>query len=142
MENDLDNHNLDNIDDNESSHKQEKELNDIVPEEFKLILADPEIPEAKKVEIIKAVRKVSIRKASSFSGPIPPPELLKGYNEVIQNGAERIISMAENQSKHRIQLEDYAIKEELSQSRLGQIFGFILGCCWAFIGNWIGNTWA
>jgi uncharacterized membrane protein len=35
--------------------------------------------------------------------------------------------MAEKQSGHRMQLEDHAVKEELKQSRLGQIFGFILG---------------
>jgi uncharacterized membrane protein len=70
---------------------------------------------------------VSIRKASSFSGPIPPPELLKGYNEVVKDGAERIMVMAEKQSHHRMQLEDHAIKEELKQSRLGQVFGFTLG---------------
>ena len=35
--------------------------------------------------------------------------------------------MAEKQSNHRMQLENYAVKEELKQSRLGQIFGFILG---------------
>ncbi len=35
--------------------------------------------------------------------------------------------MAENQSNHRIQLEDFAIKEELKQSNRGQMFGFILG---------------
>ncbi len=70
---------------------------------------------------------VSIRKASSFSGPIPPPELLDGYNEVVKDGAERIVAMAEKQSNYRMQLEDHAIREELKQSRLGQIFGFILG---------------
>ena len=70
---------------------------------------------------------VSIRKASTFNGPIPPPELLQGYNEVVQNGADRIVTMAEKQSHHRMQLENHAIREELKQSRLGQVYGFILG---------------
>lgn len=35
--------------------------------------------------------------------------------------------MAEKQSSHRMKIEDYAIKEELKQSRLGQLFGFALG---------------
>jgi len=46
---------------------------------------------------------------------------------VVKDGALRIITMAEKQSDHRIQLENHAIKEELKQSRLGQFFGFILG---------------
>lgn len=112
----------------ENSKKTPKEQEEIlIPEEFKPILADPDIPKDKKDKIIRAVLGVSIRKASSFSGPIPPPELLKGYNEVIKDGAERIVIMAEKQSSHRMQLEDHAIKEELKQSRLGQVFGFILG---------------
>jgi len=36
------------------------------------------------------------------------------------------MKMAENQSSHRIDLEKHAIKEELRQSKNGQIFGFIL----------------
>jgi uncharacterized membrane protein len=97
----------------------------IIPEQLKLILADPEIPKEQKEKIIRLVVGVSLRE--SFSGPIPPPKILKGYNEVLKDGAERIVSMSEKQSDHRIQLEDYAIKEELRQSKNGQIFGFILG---------------
>jgi len=37
------------------------------------------------------------------------------------------MTMAENQSAHRIEIEKIAVKEELRQSSLGQIFGFILG---------------
>lgn len=53
--------------------------------------------------------------------------MLKGYSEVVNEGAERIVAMAEKQSNHRMNLEDHVIKEELKQSRLGQIFGFTLG---------------
>ncbi|HQK41836.1 MAG TPA: DUF2335 domain-containing protein [bacterium] len=114
--------------DSENLEKTSKEQDEIIiPEEFKPILADPDIPKDKKDKIIRAVLGLSIGKASSFSGPIPPPELLKGYNEVVKDGAERIVVMAEKQSNHRMQLEDHAIKEELKQSRLGQVFGFILG---------------
>lgn len=99
----------------------------IFPEEFKSIISDSEIPKEKKQTILKAILGVSLHKSSAFSGPIPPPEILKGYGEAINNGAERIVTMAEKQSDHRIQLEDHAIREELKQSRLGQTFGFILG---------------
>jgi uncharacterized membrane protein len=99
----------------------------LIPEELKPILSDPEISKEKKQEIMRAFLSITIREASTFSGPIPPPELLKGYNEIITNGAERILIMAENQSTHRIQLENHAIRDELKQSKLGQIFGFILG---------------
>ncbi|MFZ1750353.1 MAG: DUF2335 domain-containing protein [Saprospiraceae bacterium] len=76
----------------------------------------------------------------SFSGPIPPPQLLAEYNNVIENGAERIMKMAENQSNHRISLEDHAIKEELRQSRYGQYFGFALGVLGMIIAAWLSYT--
>lgn len=113
---------------NENSKNEEKEFKfpeEIdIPDELKPIVEDQELPDEKKDAIIKALL---IQKASSFSGPIPPPEILKGYNEVLENGAERIIIMAEKQSEHRMQLENHAIKEQLKQSRRGQNFGFTMG---------------
>lgn len=44
-----------------------------------------------------------------FSGPIPPPELLSKYGEIIPNGADRILSMAEKQSDHRQHVERWAV---------------------------------
>ena len=73
--------------------------------------------------ILKTITTIAIRE--SFSGPLPPPKLLAEYNTVVENGdRKRIMKMAENQSNHRINLEDHAIKEELRQSRYGQYFGF------------------
>jgi uncharacterized membrane protein len=46
---------------------------------------------------------------STFSGPIPPPELLAKYAEIIPNGADRILIMAENQSTHRQHIEKWAV---------------------------------
>ena len=85
---------------------------------------------SKKKEILEAFTEsvgimLSIEK--SHSGPLPDPETLKEYGEIIPNGAERIMKMAESQSTHRIELEKLAITSQLSQSGRGQIFGFILG---------------
>jgi uncharacterized membrane protein len=46
--------------------------------------------------------------SSSFSGPLPPPNLLAQYNEVLPDGANRIVTMAERQAKHRQRLETRA----------------------------------
>ena len=56
----------------------------------------------------------------------PPPDILKEYNLALSNGAERIMTMIENQSKHRINLESKVILQQSSESQRGQIFGFIL----------------
>ncbi|MBL0912704.1 MAG: DUF2335 domain-containing protein [Bacteroidia bacterium] len=75
--------------------------------------------------MLQAFVRTSVREA--FRGPLPPPEQLEKYNKAVKDGGERIVVMAEKQVFHRIQLEDHMIKEELKQSRNGQLFGFILG---------------
>jgi len=62
-----------------------------------------------------------------FSGPLPPPSALEKYNEIIPNGAERIMAMAEEQSKHRRALETKALNTDSRNSLLGVVFAFILG---------------
>jgi uncharacterized membrane protein len=54
-------------------------------------------------------RIVSHGEASAFSGPIPPPDLLERYNQMIPDGANRILKMAENQSTHRQYIEKWAV---------------------------------
>jgi len=46
-----------------------------------------------------------IAQQSSFSGPIPPPQFLEKYNEIVPGSAEIIINMAKDQSEHRQSLE-------------------------------------
>jgi len=121
--------------DNESNQSKEP-----LPKEIEEIIQY--IPEEKKAEALKVITACSIKTASSFRGPLPPPSILSEYNDVLTDGAERIIKMAENQSSHRIELEKHAIKEELRQSKNGQIFGFILaiiGMIIAFFLAYLGH---
>ena len=37
----------------------------------------------------------------SWQGPIPPPQMLRKSNEIIPNGAERLIAQFESETKHR-----------------------------------------
>ena len=114
---------------NKSSGKEEREdsTSEIgeLPEELEIALQ--EIPEEKRAKVLQAFLGISIQRSSTFSGPLPPPALLKEYSDTVDNGAERIFQMTEKQSAHRMQLEDHAIREELEQSRRGQSFGFALG---------------
>ena len=88
------------------------------PEQLEIIEDLPADTQAKLSSIFTA-------KSSSFSGPIPPPEILKGYNDIIDGGANRILIMTEMQLSHRISLEKDVIKQQQKQSGRGQIFGFI-----------------
>ncbi len=62
----------------------------------------------------------------SFSGPLPPPEILQKFNEVVPGAAERIIKMAEEQSVHRRALEKKVIDSDIARSKYGQILGFVI----------------
>jgi len=59
-------------------------------------------------------------------GPLPPPDVLKNYALVVKDGPERIMTMAENQSAHRMRMEKSALGSQSTQSLLGQIFTFVI----------------
>ena len=59
-------------------------------------------------------------------GPLPSPQELAQYNDIIPNGAERIMRMAEKQQEHRMGLEKSVIRSDIRQSFLGLAAGFIV----------------
>lgn len=93
-------------------------------EEKQEVLKESE-PELSNTEQVKRV--VAEVMQSEFSGPIPPPSIIAGYEEVVPGAADRIIAMAENQAKHRQSIELFEVKTEARDSLLGIIFAFILG---------------
>jgi uncharacterized membrane protein len=66
------------------------------------------------------------QQVQSFSGPLPHPEILRQFEQVSPGAADRIITMAEQQSFHRRELEKKVIESDVTRSRLGQILGFII----------------
>lgn len=71
-------------------------------------------------------RALEIHQSQYFSGPLPPPETLKKFDEVTPGAAERIIKMAEGQFAHRTQLERKVIDSDIERSKWGQILGFVI----------------
>jgi len=69
---------------------------------------------------------MNVARAYSFSGPLPPPEVLEKYNQVIPGLAERIITMAEQQSKHRQGLERTVVESNAFVQKIGPFLGFIV----------------
>ncbi len=64
---------------------------------------------------------------SEFSGPIPPPSIIEGYERIVPGSADRIITMAEKQSEHRQNMESKMVAAESRDGLLGVIFAFLLG---------------
>ncbi|MGO9230590.1 MAG: DUF2335 domain-containing protein [Bryobacteraceae bacterium] len=74
-----------------------------------------------------------------FSGPLPHPQVLEGYESVCQGAANRIIELAEAQSAHRRRMEEREVEAQIegmraqfSEARLGQVFAFCVSI--AFMG--------
>lgn len=63
---------------------------------------------------------------SQFSGPIPHPDQLAGYEQIMPGLANRIVTMAEVQAIHRQALEKAHMKTGSRDSLLGLIFGFFI----------------
>ncbi|MGC8559908.1 MAG: DUF2335 domain-containing protein [Phycisphaerae bacterium] len=73
------------------------------------------------------------------SGPIPPPEVLKGYDQIHPGLAHQIVTMAAEEAAHRrrMEVEVLAIQKEdqaafRKSERKGQIFGLIVALAGIF----------
>lgn len=64
--------------------------------------------------------------SASYSGPLPPAEQIRQYEEVLPGSADRILSMAERQEAHRHALEQLTVREATSRSWWGLRLGFVL----------------
>lgn len=63
---------------------------------------------------------------AEFQGPLPPPQVLAQYNEVVPGLAERVVQMAESQSRHRQELERQVVAANVAAEKRASWFGFIL----------------
>jgi uncharacterized membrane protein len=70
----------------------------------------------------------------AFTGPLPHPASLKEYDNVLPGLAERIVTMAEAEARHRHDMDketarqnELIINKEFSERRTGQIFGLCIG---------------
>ena len=73
----------------------------------------------------------------SYRGIIPPPNAMEGYEKVCSGAADRILAMAENDLKHKHEIEikeqasivecrNKVLNSEISNFKRGQYFGFII----------------
>lgn len=82
---------------------------------------------------------------SAWQGPVPPPDVLRQYDEAAPGAANRILKMAENQSGHRIRLEGVVVNGDSRRAYLGLSAGFlvaltVIGCGTFLI--YTGHDWA
>lgn len=74
--------------------------------------------------------------SAQWSGPLPAPADLLAFNQIIQNGAERIMQMTELEQKHRISMESIQVKENAKAIERGQWLGFIVSLLCLGLAGW------
>ncbi len=106
--------------------------------------AEAQEDKSREIEVIKA----AILRQSSYQGPIPNPKLLKEFDNVLPGCAERIVSMAEQQSTHRMFLERTVVVSDSRRANQGLWVGgfiallFLIGSVFLIYNNhdWAGGT--
>lgn len=86
------------------------------------------IPTARKPQNVtnQQPQNVTIQERQ-YSGPIPPPEILSGFEQIVPGAAERILAMAEENGKHQRDMEQKALAVAFRTVLIGQIFGLVIG---------------
>jgi len=69
-----------------------------------------------------------------FVGPLPHPEVLKKYEQILPGAADRIIKLAEHQLAHRQDIEKQIIKSNIESEKRGINFAFLLAIVLMLIG--------
>ena len=98
-------------------------------ENIKLKKLEKEISSLPKEQKLMLFREET---TAEYSGILPPPAMLKEFDKVIPNGAERIMRMAEKEADERHENN----KSYVKYNKLGLILGFVLACI-ALIGSFI-----
>lgn len=77
----------------------------------------------KKTNPVKEIQHVQVQQ--HYSGPLPQPEALAQYDQIVPGAAERIIKMAEKEMDHRHRVEDSMTRSAIRSTFLGIIFAFM-----------------
>lgn len=100
-----------------SLSKQKQNIEELSKDDLeKLIRENPEV----------AGMVLREEQISMHSGPIPSPEVLKGYGDIDSSFPHRIVTMAEAQSKHRMSMEESVLKSSIVNERVGMVLGAVI----------------
>ena len=103
-------------------------------------------PAVQRADVVESrTEKMTI---ASWKGPLPPPNQLQLYDNLVPGAASRILNMAETQSEHRIQMERTVISGDSKRSYWGLVAAFtlsvmiILGGIYVMVAihPWAGTT--
>jgi uncharacterized membrane protein len=67
-----------------------------------------------------------INSESSWSSKLPPPSILKAYNDAFENGGSLVFQEIQKILDHKIAIEKLSVDKNLRQRRFGQVYGFVV----------------
>jgi len=103
---------------------------DALPEELQKALA--KLPAEEREKVQRFVSRITMTR--QFSGPLPPPDFLRGYEDVLAGAADRVITMSEDEQKHYHSTVVLTIKSEQGLQRWGLLAAWSIGAI-ALIGT-------
>jgi uncharacterized membrane protein len=78
------------------------------------------------------ITRIANQRSELFSGPVPDPESLERYESINPGFADRLIKLAEDEQKSRLELNRLLVENELNNQRkswasyrIGQLFAII-----------------
>ena len=86
-----------------------------------------------------AAQLVKVAATLSYSGPLPPPEALQRYDQILPGSANRIIKMAESQHEHRQKPEKTVVESNAFSQKVGLILGFVVAMTAIVGGIWLAG---
>ncbi|MBM6634636.1 DUF2335 domain-containing protein [Leclercia adecarboxylata] len=91
-----------------------------------VIKKEPEVLE--RIMQDEEVRHMVMVQQKSYRGPLPPSELLSGYEAFCPGATERFIGQLEANQKHQHEMEKLAVSATITRDQENRKFGFALTC--------------
>lgn len=61
-----------------------------------------------------------------YSGPMPDPSSMEHYEQILPGSAERLLTLVEKQTNHRLKMENKTVNWNLTLDSFGLLFAFII----------------
>ena len=81
-----------------------------------------------------AVVQSTVEMAAAYSGPLPPPEWLRQYEQVLPGIADRMMALAESEvsnqhdaSAHHRRMQEQVVSAGITMAKRGQVVAALLG---------------
>lgn len=78
--------------------------------------SEPDAPEQSRSELPQILE-------IKYEAPLPPPHMVRQFEEILPGAADRIFTLMEEQSHHRHGLENTKLHADIASERRGQIIG-------------------